>query len=161
MSAGAVRSPASPPVAGGRGMTHPSDWGRAHPQVARFHRERDRRRLVAMVKTLAGAALLVVLVLGVVGLRVQQVRLSYRLDGLRATKAQMEDRQSQLQVERESLQSHARIENMARVKLKMERPTSNQVLLAREYVPSGDGLSMAVPLTAAAEKPAPSKPGVR
>src|SRR5262249_5284574 len=78
-----------------------------------------------------------------------------------ATKAQMEDRQSQLQVERESLQSHARIENMARVKLKMERPTSNQVLLAREYVPSGDGLSMAGPPAAAAEEPAPSRPGVR
>ena len=153
MSTRAVRSPASRPLAGGRGM--------AHPQVARFHRERDRRRLVAMVKTLAGAALLVVLVLGVVGLRIQQVRLSYRLDTLRTMKAQMEDRQSRLRIEREMLQSHARIESRARTELKMERPASNQILLAREYVPSGDGLSMAVPLTATAEKPAPSKTGVR
>ena len=161
MSAGAVRSPASRSVAGGRGVTHPSAWGRTHPQVARFHRERDRRRLVAMVRTLAGAALLVVLVLGVVGLRIQQVRLSYRLDTLRTMKAQMEDRQSRLRIEREMLQSHARIESRARTELKMERPASNQILLAREYVPSGDGLSMTVPLTATAEKPAPSKTGVR
>jgi len=114
-----------------------------------------------MVRTLAGAALLVVLVLGVVGLRIQQVRLSYRLDTLRTMKAQMEDRQSRLRIEREMLQSHARIESRARTELKMERPASNQILLAREYVPSGDGLSMTVPLTATAEKPAPSKTGVR
>ena len=153
MSTRAVRSPASRPLAGGRGM--------AHPQVARFHRERDRRRLVAMVKTLAGAALLVVLVLGVVGLRIQQVRLSYRMDGLRTMKAQMEDRQSRLRVEREMLTSHARVESRARAELKMERPANNQVQIAREYVPGGNGLSMAVPLTAAADKPASSKAGVR
>jgi cell division protein FtsL len=130
-------------------------------QVARFHRERDRRRLVAMIRTLAGAALLVVLVLGVVGLRIQQVRLSYRLDGLRTMRAQMEERQSHLRVELEMLKSHARVESRARAELGMMPPTGKQVRLAREFVPGGDGLSMAVPLTAAADKPAPTTPGVR
>jgi len=153
MSARAVRSPVARPVAGG--------WGVAHQQVARFHRERDRRRLVAMIRTLAGAALLVVLVLGVVGLRIQQVRLSYRMDGLRTMKAQMEEQQSRLRVELDMLRSHARIESRARAELKMGPPEPNQIKLAREYVPGGDGVSMAVPLTAAADKPAPSTPGVR
>ena len=161
MSARAVRSPVARPLAGGGNMARPSAWGMAQQQVARFHRERDRRRLVAMIRTLAGAALLVVLVLGVVGLRIQQVRLSYRLDGLRSMKAQMEDRQSRLRVEREMLQAHARIENRARTELKMERPANNQIQIAREYVPGGGGVSMAVPLTAAADTPAPPKPGVR
>jgi hypothetical protein len=89
------------------------------------------------------------------------VRLSYRLDGLRSMKAQMEDRQSRLRVEREMLQAHARIENRARTELKMERPANNQIQIAREYVPGGGGVSMAVPLTAAADTPAPPKPGVR
>ena len=154
MSARAVRSPVARPVAGA--------WGMApQQQVARFHRERDRRRLVAMIRTLAGAALLVVLVLGVVGLRIQQVRLSYRMDGLRSTRAQMEEQQSRLRVELNMLSSHARVESRAREELKMEMPANNQVQLAREFVPSGDGLSMAVPLTAAADRPAPTKPGVR
>jgi cell division protein FtsL len=130
-------------------------------QVARFHRERDRRRLMAMIRTLAGAALLVVLVLGVVGLRIQQVRLSYRLDGLRTMKAQMEERQSRLRVELEMLKSHARVESRAREELGMMPPTGNQIRIAREFVPGGDGLSMAVPLTASADKPAPTTPGVR
>jgi hypothetical protein len=38
----------------------------------------------------------------------------------------------------------------------MVSPAGNQVRLAREFVPSGDGLSMAVPLTAAADQPARS-----
>jgi cell division protein FtsL len=153
MSARAVRSPVARPVAGG--------WGVADQQVARFHRERDRRRLVAMIRTLAGAALLVVLVLGVVGLRIQQVRVSYRMDGLRAMKAQMEEQQSRLRVELDMLRSHARIESRARAELQMGPPAPNQIQLAREYVPGGDGVSMAVPLTAAADKPVPSTPGVR
>ena len=154
MSARAVRSPVARPLAGAWGMAQ-------QQQVARFHRERDRRRLVAMIRTLAGAALLVVLVLGVVGLRVQQVRLSYRMDGLRVMKAQMEEQQSRLGVELNMLSSHARIESRARAELNMELPVNNQIRIAREFVPGGEGLTMAVPLTAAADKPAPAKPGVR
>src|SRR3989442_4047319 len=54
----------------------------ADQQVARFHQESDRRRIRAMVASVVGAGLLVALVLSVVGLKVQQVRLSYRLDAL-------------------------------------------------------------------------------
>ena len=140
----------------------PGGWGMAHQQqVARFHRERDRRRLLTMVRTLASAAVLVVLVLGVVGLRMQQVRLSYRLDGLRTLKAQMEESRSRLRIELDTLRSLARVEGKARTELGMVPPAPNQVRLAREFLPSGDGLSMAGPLTAAADQSAPSTPGAR
>ena len=62
----------------------------ADQQVARFHRESDRRRLRAMAISVVGAGLLVALVLSVVGLKVQQVRLSYRLDALRTTPLQFD-----------------------------------------------------------------------
>src|SRR6059036_3105269 len=88
-------------------------------QAARFHRERDRRRLLAMARTLVSATVLVVLVLGVVGLRLQQVRLSYRLDGLRPLKAGLEESRSRLGVELDSLKSLARIEEKARTELGM------------------------------------------
>ncbi len=141
----------------------PAAWGSAgEQQAARFHRERDRRRLLAMARTLAGAAVMVALVLGVVGLRVQQVRLSYRLDGLRALEAELEESRSRLRVEVETLKSLARIEAKARVELGMVPPAGDQVRLAREFVPAGDGLSMAAaPLTASAEIPAASAGGLR
>ena len=140
----------------------PGGWTMAHQQqVARFHRERDRRRLLTMGRTLASAALLVVLVLGVVGLRIQQVRLSYRLDGLRAMRAELEESRSRLRVEIYTLSSLARIEGKARAELGMTPPVGNQVRLAREFVPGGDGSSMAAPLTASAEEPARSDRGTR
>ncbi len=139
-----------------------SGWGMAQEQqAARFHRERDRPRLLAMARTLVSAAVLVVLVLGVVGLRIQQVRLSYRLDGLRTLRAEMEEARSRLRVELYTLRSLARVEGKARTELGMVPPARDQVRLAREFLPSGDGLSMAVPLTASAERPARSAPGVR
>jgi len=137
-------------------------WGSSREQqAARFHRERDRRRLLAMARTLVSAAVLVVLVLGVVGLRLQQVRLSYRLDGLRTFKAGLEESRSRLGVERASLASLARIEEKARTELNMGPPASHQVQLAREFVRGGDGLSMAAPLTASADSSARARPGVR
>jgi len=137
-------------------------WGSTQEQqAARFHRERDRRRLLAMARTLVSAAVLVVLVLAVVGLRLQQVRLSYRLDGLRPVKAGLEESRSRLGVELDSLKSLARIEEKAPTELGMVPPTGNQVRLAREFLRGGDGLSMAAPLTASAENPARSQPGVR
>src|SRR5262245_22831435 len=110
------------------------DAGAAHPQAPRFHRESDRRRLRAMAVSLACAGFLVALVLSVVGLRVQQVRLSYRLDGLRAARAELEERQGRLRVELASLKSLARIEIKAR-ELGMAPPARDQVRLAREFVP--------------------------
>src|SRR5262245_17690217 len=105
--------------------------GRAasEPQPARFHRERDRRRLRAMAGALISTGLLVVLVLGVVGLRVQQVRLSYRLDGLRATHAELEELRGRLGVEVATLKSLARIEGKARTELGMIPPERGQVRL--------------------------------
>jgi len=129
-------------------------------EAARFHRERDRRRLRSMGKGLLGASLLVVLVLGLVALRVQQVRLSYRLDKLRTTRAELEEAQSRLRVELATLGSLARIESKARTELGMVRPAGDQVRLAREYV-SGDAAQQAMaPLTASAF-PADAPPGAR
>jgi cell division protein FtsL len=125
-------------------------WRSAEQQAARFHRERDRRRLLVMARTLMSAVVLVALVLAVVGLRVQQVRLSYRLDGLRAARAQLEESRGRLRVELATLHSLARIEGKARQELGMVPPTPEQVRLAREFVPGGGGLSMATPLTASA-----------
>ena len=125
--------------------------------MARFHRESDRRRFQAMAKGLLGAGVLVGLVLGVVGLRVQQVRLSYRLDGLRTARAGIEETRSRLGVELATLSSLARIEGKARAELGMVPPASNQVRLAREFVPGGGGLHAGVPLTASAEDP--TRPG--
>ncbi len=141
----------------------PPVWGSAgEQQSARFHRERDRRRLLAMARTLVSAAVLVTLVLGVVGLRVQQVRLSYRLDGLRSLEAELEESRSRLRVELDSLKSLARIDAKARGELGMVPPAGDQVKLAHEFVPGGDGLSMAAaPLTASAEIPARAAGGVR
>ena len=154
MSSRAVRAEALRPL--------PPAWGMAHQQqVAGFHRERDRGRLLAMIRTLASAGVLVVLVLAVVGVRLHQVRLSYRLDGLRTIRAELEESKSRLRVEIDTLRSLARIEGKARAELGMVPPAGNQVRLAREFVPRGDGLSMAAPLTASAEEWARSAPGAR
>ena len=132
-------------------------------QAARFHRESDHRRLRTMARALLSAGVLVGLVLGVVGLRVQQVHLSYRLDGLRAVSTELEETRSRLRVEVATLRSLARIEGKARGELGMVPPARDQVQLAREFVPGGGGLSlsMAAPLTAAAGDPDRVQPGVR
>jgi len=136
-------------------------WGNAaEQQGARFNRDRDRRRFVIMGRALVSAAVLVALVLGVVGLRIQHVRLSYRLDALRSARADLEESRSRLRVELASLRSLARIEVKAR-ELGMAPPARDQVKLAREFITGGSGLSMAAPLTASAENPARPRPGVR
>ena len=104
---------------------------------ARFHRESDRRRLRAMQAGIAAAGVIVALVLGLVGLRMQQVRLSYRLDILRTAKAGAEEMNRRLLVEKASLQSLARIEDEARTRLGMVAATQQQVQLAREFVRGG------------------------
>ena len=125
--------------------------------VARFHRESDRRRLHAMATGLLGAGVLVGLVLGVVGLRVQQVRLSYRLDGLRTARAGIDETRSRLGVELATLMSLSRIEGKARAELGMVPPARDQVRLAREFVPRGAG----VPRTASAGDTARPGSGAR
>jgi cell division protein FtsL len=113
----------------------------ADQQVAHFHRESDRKRLRAMLAGVAAAGVVVALVLGLVGLRMQQVRLSYRLDSLRTAKADVEESNRRLRVEKASLQSLARIELEARARLGMVAPTQQQVQLAREF--AGDGTASA------------------
>jgi cell division protein FtsL len=128
-------------------------------QQVYFHRESDRRRLRAMLAGAAAAGVLVTLVLGLVGLRMQQVRLSYRLDALRSARTQAEETNRRLSVERASLQSLARIEVEARTRFGMVPPTQQQVQLAREFVPAGSVSPTGPERTAAAA--APGREGTR
>jgi cell division protein FtsL len=106
-------------------------------QAARFHREPDRRLRRVMAVALLGSAGLVGVVLGVVGLKVQQVRLSYQLDDLRQVRVEEEEAVRRLGVEVQTLRSLARIEAVAYRQLGMVRPDRDQVLLARELVAGG------------------------
>ena len=124
-----------------------SHWGHQHrarqPEAVRRHRVSDRRRLRSMATAVVGAGLAVVLVLGVVGLRVQQVRLSYRLDALRQGRAELEETNRRLRVEMATLKSLSRIEGKARGELGMVAPGRDQVRLAREFVQGGGGAGAA------------------
>ena len=126
----------------------------ADQQVAHFHRESNRRRLRAMLAGVAAAGVVVALVLGLVGLRMQQVRLSYRLDSLRTAIADVEELNRRLRVEKASLQSLARIELEARARLGMVAPTPQQVQLAREFAGAGTASTALGERTAAAAAPA-------
>jgi cell division protein FtsL len=119
-------------------------------EAARFHREPDRRRLRAMGLAVALGAALTAGVLGVVGLKAQHVRLSYRLDALRTARAEAEELNRRLRVELATLRSLARIEDKARRELGMVAPGRDQVVLAREFVAGGSELSRAVPRRTAA-----------
>lgn len=128
-------------------------------QSARLVRERDPRLWRAMGTTLLVTACLVGAVLGIVGLKVAQVRLSYRLDQLRLVRSQLEGVNRQLRVEHATLRALARIESKARGELGMLSPSRNQVRLAREYVPGVGGTAS---LRTAWEEPlAPPGPRAR
>ena len=126
----------------------------ADQQMVHFHRDSDRRRLRAMLAGVAAAGVVVALVLGLVGLRMQQVRLSYRLDTLRTAKAGAEESNRRLRVEKASLQSLARIELEARSRLGMVAPTREQVQMAREFAGAGTASTALGERTAAAAAPA-------
>jgi cell division protein FtsL len=87
-----------------------------------------------MAVALGLSACLVGGVLGIVGLKVNQVRVSYRLDDLRALRSDLEELNRQLRVEQATLSSLARIESRARGELGLAPPLRDQVRLAREYV---------------------------
>jgi cell division protein FtsL len=78
--------------------------------------------------------------LALVGLRVQQVHLGYRLDGLRAERSRLDALVRQLEVEVATLRSPGRLEGRAR-QLGLVSPTREQVRLAREYVSAATGLA--------------------
>lgn len=132
--------------------------------AARFHRERDRGRLRRMGVAVALGAVLMTGLLGVVGLRAQQVRLSYRMDTLRTARTETEELNRRLKVELATLRSLARIEDKARRELGMVAPGRDQVQLAREFVAGGNGLSLnraVPPRTAAADRAAPGERTLR
>ena len=108
----------------------------------RLHREHDPRVSRSLAVALAGALLLVLTGLVVVGLRVQQVHLAYQLDALRAERARTETLLTQLEVEVATLRSPARIAARAR-QLGLAAPDRQQMRLAREYVTSTTGLAAA------------------
>ncbi len=131
-------------------------------QAARFHRETDRRLRRAMMAALACTALVVGGVVGVLAVKVHQTKLSYRMESLRQMRDAAEERVQRLRVEVATLRSHARIEGKARTELGMVSPGRDQVLLAREFVAGGSGISRAaLPRTAAVERARPGEPRPR
>jgi len=107
-------------------------------ETQQLHRERDPRVRRSLALTLAGAFLLVLSGLAVVGLRVQQVHLGYQIDTLRAERARLEMLLRQLEVEVATLRSPARVEMRAR-QLGLTTPTQQQIRIAREFVAGGSG----------------------
>jgi cell division protein FtsL len=148
----------------GRGAPQ-SAWGCEHrarqPEAVRRHRQKDRRRLRSMATAVVGAGLAVVLILGVVGLRVQQVRLSYRLDALRGSRAEAEELNRRLRVEMATLKSLSRIEGKARTELGMVAPTREQIQIAREFVAGAKGEGARHRPSVMAERVTPQDVGVR
>ena len=106
----------------------------------RLHREHDPRARRILVAALAFAALAVGGALILVGMRVQQVQLAYRLDELRTQHARAQGNVRQLEIEVATLRSPGRLEARAR-KLGLVAPGRDQIRLAREYVAGGTGLA--------------------
>jgi len=109
----------------------------------RLYREPDRRVRRSLVVALATAALLAAGALTVVGVRIEQVHLAYRLDSLRSERGRTHDRIRQLEIEVATLRSPSRIEARAR-QIGLVVAARDQIRLAREYVAGGTGLAAAV-----------------
>jgi hypothetical protein len=107
-----------------------------------------------MARAVGCTAVAVALVLGVVAVKVQQVRLSYRLDGLRGAVSELAEQRTRLLVEQASLRSLARVEEKAR-ELGLVRPQRDQVQLAREFVVGGDAVAALGPTRRLAAERAP------
>ena len=108
----------------------------------RLHREPDRRVRRSLVVALATAALLAAGALTVVGVRIDQVHLAYRLDALRSERGRAQDRIRQLEIEVATLRSPSRIEARAR-QIGLVVAARDQIRLAKEYVAGGTGLAAA------------------
>ncbi len=96
----------------------------------------------SVMLALGGALVIVACTLTVVGLRMQSVHLGYRLDAVRAQRAELTMLLRQLQVELATQRSPARIESRAR-ELGLIMPDREQVRLAREFVPGDSGVAAA------------------
>jgi cell division protein FtsL len=108
----------------------------------RLHREQDPRVRRSLVGALLVSVTLICSGLGVVGLRVQQVHLAYQLDRLQHERTDVETAIRQLEVEVATLRAPARIEQRAR-QLGLTAPDRQQIRLAREFAPAGNGLAAA------------------
>ena len=108
----------------------------------RPYREQDPRVRRSFARVLIVSGLAVVGALAVVGVRVQQVQLAYRLDALRAERAQTETLIRQLEIEIAALRAPARLEAQAR-QLGLVPPARHQVRLAREFVTGTTGMAAA------------------
>ena len=108
----------------------------------RLHREPDRRVRRSLVVALATSALLAAAALTVVGVRIEQVHLAYRLDSLRSERGRAQDRIRQLEIEVATLRSPGRIEAKAR-QIGLVVAARGQIRLAKEYMAGGTGLAAA------------------
>src|SRR5439155_21071086 len=99
----------------------------------RLHREPDPRVRRSLVVAFATSALLVAGALTVVGVRVEQVHLAYRLDAVRSERGRAEDRIRQLEIEVVTLRSTCRIEARVRA-LGFVVAVLYQVWHAKDYV---------------------------
>ena len=109
-------------------------------KAQRLHREPDPRVRRVLGVALATSALLVAGALTVVGVRLEQVHLAYRLDALRGERARAAETNRQLEIEVATLRSPSRIEARAR-QIGLVAPGRDQVRLAREFVSAGTGLA--------------------
>lgn len=92
---------------------------------------------------MAGAfAVLVAVGLVLVGMKVHDVQLAYRLDGVRAQHARSERLIRELEIEVASLRAPIRLESRAR-EMGLVVPGRDQVRLAREYLPTTSGTASA------------------
>ena len=109
-------------------------------KAQRLHREPDPRVRRVLGVALATSALLVAGALTVVGVRLEQVHLAYRLDALRGDRTRAAETIRQLEIEVATLRSPSRLEARAR-QIGLVAPGRDQVRLAREYVSAGTGLA--------------------
>ena len=108
----------------------------------RLYREPDPRVRRSLVVAFATSALLVAGALTVVGVRVEQVHLAYRLDAVKTERGRAEERIRQLEIEVATLSSPSRVEARAR-QIGLVVAGRDQIRLAKEYVAGGTGLAAA------------------
>ena len=123
----------------------------------RLHREPDPRVRRSLVMGLATSALLVAGALTVVGIRVEQIHIAYRLDAIKTDRGRAEDRIRQLEIEVATLSSPSRIEARAR-QFGLVAAGRDQIRLAKEYVAGGTGLAADRTRAASLRAPGPPAP---
>lgn len=108
-------------------------------QRADLKQEQDLRRVRSMLCALGISALVVAGVLFYVWQQVQQVRISYELEDLRAVRKEVVETNRDLKLEMATLRSLARVERQARSRLGLEPPGRDQVHLARDFEEGNPG----------------------